>query len=184
MTNILSAVKLSGTTSNELSVGVIQSITANEFATVYDSEGNKSHTKVEPLTNYTVARIQKGYNGANTTIGGIVTSVNRKTDEVQLDFLTNNAFTGGLDLMHQWNGKEFFLDARLIGSYLNGSNESITRLQESSARYFQRPGADYVKYDTSMNALGGYGGKSRSEKAQKDSGDTQPVLHGFHPELN
>lgn len=167
MTNILSAVKLSGTTSNELSVGVVQSITANEFATVYDSEGNKSHTKVEPLTNYTVARIQKGYNGANTTIGGIVTSVNRKIDEVQLDFLTDNAFTGGLDLMHQWNGKEFFLDAKLIGSYLNGSNESITRLQESSARYYQRPGADYVRYDTSLNALGGYGGKIKIGKGSK-----------------
>jgi hypothetical protein len=167
MTKILSAVKLSGTTSKELSVGVIQSITANEFATVYDSEGNKSHTKVEPLTNYTVARIQKGYNGANTTIGGIVTSVNRKIDEVQLDFLTDNAFTGGLDLMHQWNGKEFFLDAKLIGSYLNGSNESITRLQESSARYYQRPGADYVSYDTSLNALGGYGGKIKIGKGSK-----------------
>lgn len=167
MTKILSAVKLSGTTSDELSVGLIQSITANEFATVYDSDGNKSHTKVEPITNYTVARIQKGYNGANTTIGGIVTSVNRKTDEIQLDFLTNNAFTGGLDLMHQWNGKEFFLDARLIGSYLNGSSSSITRLQESSARYYQRPGADYIRYDTSMTGLGGYGGKIKIGKGSK-----------------
>jgi len=167
MTKILSAFKLSGTTSDELSVGLIQSITANEFATVIDSEGNKSHTRVEPITNYSVARIQKGYNGANTTIGGIVTSVNRKIEEEQLDFLTNNAFTGGLDLMHQWKDKEFFLDARLIGSYLDGSSESITRLQESSARYYQRPGADYLKYDTLSTALGGYGGKLRVGKGSK-----------------
>jgi len=167
MTKILNAVKLSGTTSDELSVGVVQSITANEFATVIDSDGNKSHTKVEPLTNYSVARIQKGFNGATTTLGGILTSVNRKIDESQLDFMTDNAFTGGIDLLHQWNDKEYFLDARMIGSYLNGSSESITRLQESSARYYQRPGADYLNYDTSRTSLGGYGGKLRIGKGSK-----------------
>jgi len=167
MTKILSAVKLSGTTSDELSVGLVQSITANEFATVIDGDGKESHTKVEPLTNYSVARIQKGFNGATTTIGGILTTVNRKIDETQLDFLADNAFTGGLDLLHQWHDKEFFLDAKMIGSYLNGSTEAITRLQESSARYYQRPGADYLNYDTLSTALGGYGGKIRIGKGSK-----------------
>jgi hypothetical protein len=167
MTKILSAVKLSGTTSDELSVGLIQSMTANEFASISDKDGNKSKMKVEPLTNYTIARVQKGYNAATTTIGGMITSVNRMIDDNYLDFLTNNAFTGGIDLMHHWKDKEYYLDARMIGSYLNGSSESITRLQESSARYFQRPGADYVKYDTSMTWLGGYGGKVRIGKGSK-----------------
>lgn len=167
MTNILSAVKLSGTTSDELSVGVMQSVTANEFASVIDENGKRSHVKVEPLTNYTVARIQKGYNGATTTLGGIITSVNRKLDEAQLDFLTDNAFTGGLDFLHQWNDKEFFVEAKVLGSYLNGSSRSITRLQESSARYFQRPGIDYLSYDTSKTALSGYGAKLRIGKGAK-----------------
>ena len=56
-TTILSAVKFSGTTSKGLSVGVIQSLTANEFARVSDTSGNRSNIKVEPLTSYTVARI-------------------------------------------------------------------------------------------------------------------------------
>lgn len=167
MTKILSAIKLSGTTSEELSVGVIQSLTANEFTSVSDLNANQTKMIVEPLTNYTVARVQKGFNGATTTIGGMVTSVNRMIDDTNLDFLTNNAFTGGLDLLHHWKDKEYFLDARAIGSYLNGSSESITRLQESSARYYQRPGADYVRYDTSMTSLGGYGGKLRVGKGSK-----------------
>ena len=167
MTNILSAVKLSGTTSNELAVGVMQSITANEFATVADQTGGRSHVKVEPLTNYTVARVQKGFNGATTILGGIITSVNRSIDESQLDFLTDNAFTGGLDFLHQWNDKEYFVEAKVLGSYLNGSGASITRLQQSSARYFQRPGIDYLKYDTTKTYLSGYGAKLKIGKGAK-----------------
>jgi len=37
--------------------------------------------KVEPLTSYTVARIQKEYNAGNTFVGGMITSVNRAIDE-------------------------------------------------------------------------------------------------------
>ena len=76
-TSILSAAKFSGTTSKGLSVGLIQSVTANEYAKITDLYGNETKQKVEPLTNYTVARIQKGYNAGNTVIGGMFTSTNR-----------------------------------------------------------------------------------------------------------
>jgi hypothetical protein len=166
-TTILSAMKLSGTTSKGLSVGLIQSVTANEFASISDKDGNISKTKVEPLTNYTVARVQKGYNAGNTVLGGIFTSANRLIDDTNLEFLSNNSFTGGLDLLHHFKDKEFFVDARLIGSYIEGSEESITMLQESSARYFQRPGADYLDYDTTRTSLNGAGGKFRIGKGSK-----------------
>ena len=166
-TSILSAVKFSGTTSKGLSVGLIQSVTANEFARLSDSDGNRSSTKVEPLTNYMVARIQKGYNAGTTVVGGMLTSTNRLIEDDNLQFLSSDAYTGGLDLLHHWKDKEFFIDARLIGSYINGSTEAITALQESSARYYQRPGADYLKYDTTSTSLGGYGGKFRIGKGSK-----------------
>ena len=44
-TTILSAAKFSGTTSNGLSVGLIQSVTANEFARISDKDGNRNETK-------------------------------------------------------------------------------------------------------------------------------------------
>ena len=167
MTTILSAVKLSGTTSKGLSVGLIHSVTANEFARLSDPEGNIKTTKVEPLTNYMVARVQKSYNGANTVVGGMLTSVNRVIDESNLEFLPNDAYTGGLDMRHHWHDKEFYVDGRLIGSYLNGTTTAMTTLQESSARYYQRPGADYLDYDTTRTTLSGYGGKFKIGKGSK-----------------
>jgi hypothetical protein len=167
MTTILSAVKVSGTTSNGLSLGLIHSITANEYAKLSDSDGNKNTEKVEPLTNYMVARVQKSYNGANTVVGGMLTSVNRAITDKDLGFLPENAYTGGLDLKHFWNDKEFYIEGRLIGSHLNGSTESMKTLQESSARYYQRPGANYLDYDTTRTTLSGTGGKFMIGKGSK-----------------
>ncbi len=166
-TTILSSVKFSGTTSGGLSVGLIESVTANEFARVSDQEGNRSSIKVEPLTNYTVARIQKGFNSGTTVLGGMLTSTNRVIEDEHLEFLPTDAITGGIDLIHRWKDKEFFIDANLVGSYIGGSKEAITALQRSSARYYQRPGADYLNYDTASTNLGGHGGKFRIGKGSK-----------------
>jgi hypothetical protein len=166
-TTILSAIKFSGTTSKGLSVGLIQSITANEYARFSNITGSRSSMKVEPFTNYMVARIQKGYNAGNTVLGGMLTSVNRFGEEKELEFLSDDAYTGGLDLLHHWKDKEFFLDAKLTGSYVSGSRQSIASLQESSARYYQRPGAGYLDYDTTRTSLSGLGGKLRIGKGSK-----------------
>lgn len=166
-TSILSAVKFSGTTSKGLSVGLIQSVTANQRAKIADAAGNRSTEQVEPLTSYTIGRIQKGYNAGNTTIGGMITSTNRFIDDPALEFLSHDAYTGGLDLLTHWRDKEFFLDAKLTGSYIDGSVESVRRLQESPVHYFQRPGMKYLNYDTTKTALSGQGGKIRIGKGSK-----------------
>ena len=158
-TTIMDAVKLSGKTAGGLSLGVVQSLTAPEYAKLSDGEGNKDKQAVEPLTNYTILRIQQDYHESTTMLGGMLTSVNRFFDDAHLDFLSHNAFAGGLDLLHQWNNKKYFIDARLLGSYIDGSAMAIRNLQESSARYYQRPGAGYLNYDTTSTHLGGYGGK-------------------------
>jgi hypothetical protein len=167
MTTILSAAKFSGTNSKGMSVGLIQSVTANEYAKITDLDGNESRTKVEPLTNYLVGRIQKGYNAGNTVIGAMVTSTNRFIEDEELEFLPTDALTGGLDLLHHWKDKKFFVNAKLIGSYIKGSQEAITVLQESSARYYQRPGADYLNYDITRTSLNGLGGKVEVGKGSK-----------------
>ncbi len=158
-TTILSAIKFSGTTSKGLSLGLIQSVTANEYAKLSDQYGNRSESKIEPLTNYMVARVRKGYKAGNTVIGGMFTSTNRFIEDKSLEFLSNEAYTGGLDIRHHWKDKKYYLDAKLLGSYIGGSKQAITILQESSARYYQRPGADYLDYDTTRTSLTGYGGK-------------------------
>ena len=59
-TTILSALKFSGTTSNGLSIGIIQSLTANEKAQVSNPEGDITDRQAEPLTSYTVAQNPEG----------------------------------------------------------------------------------------------------------------------------
>lgn len=182
-TTILSAVKFSGTTSSGLSVGLIQSVTAGMYARISDRNGNITKEQVEPLTNYTVARVQKGYNAGNTVIGGMFTSTNRFHQSNNLDFLSNNAYTGGVDLLHHWKDKEFFVEARLFGSYVDGNAKSITTLQESSARYYQRPGASYLNYDTTLTHLSGLGGKLLVGKGAKGLWRYSAGITWFSPGL-
>ena len=163
-TTILSAIKVSGKTSKNLSVGVMQSLTAKESAKISTLNGKITSKPVEPLTNYTVARIQKNYHDGNTIIGGIFTATNRFIHSNQLDFLSHDAYTGGLDLTQQWDNKKYYLDAKLIGSNIKGSPQAITLLQEAPARYYQRPGASYLKLDTTRTYLNGIGGKVKFGK--------------------
>jgi hypothetical protein len=165
-TTILSAAKISGKTADGLAVGVLHSLTANEQAQIRSS-GTERTLSVEALTNYMIARVQKDFEQGNTIVGGIVTSVNRFIEDPHLDFLSRNAFTGGLDLLHHWNDKEFYVDAKLVGSTINGSPQAISILQNSSARYYQRPDASNVTYDDSRTALSGYGGSVSVGKGSK-----------------
>jgi hypothetical protein len=165
-TSILSAVKISGKSSKGLAVGILQSLTANENAQLF-SGGKIKDVRVEPLTSYTVARVQRDFKEGNTVLGGIFTATNRFINQPQLEFLNQNAFTGGIDFLHQWNKKEFFLDAKFIGSTINGSTDAISNLQLSSARYYQRPDARNVKFDPNRTQLSGQGGRIKIGKGSK-----------------
>ena len=165
-TSILSAVKISGKSSKGLAVGVLQSLTANENAQLY-SGGIQRNVRVEPLTSYTVGRVQQDFNEGTTVLGGIFTSTNRFINDPYLKFLNQNAYTGGIDFLHQWKQKEFYLDAKIIASTINGSTEAIQNLQLSSARYFQRPDTDKKRFDPSLTQLSGQGGHLKIGKGSK-----------------
>jgi len=165
-TPILGAVKLSGKTAKGFSLGILQSLTASGEARI-DSLGKRRTLNVEPLTNYAVVRALQDFKQGNTVLGGIFTSTNRFLNAPQLNFMNRNAYTGGLDLLHQWNDKEFYLDAKLVGSSINGSHEAIAGLQQSPARYYQRPDIRYAGLDTSLSQLSGYGGSIRMGKGSK-----------------
>ena len=163
---ILSAVKFSGKTAEGLSVGALQSFTANEKATINSLSGDRK-VSVEPFTSYAVARVQRDFNQSNTMFGGILTSTNRSINSPDLYFLNKGAFTGGLDLMHYWKEKEYYLEAHVIGSDIHGETEAIRSLQLSSARYYQRPDAGYLHYDSTLTSLSGHGGKIKIGKGSK-----------------
>lgn len=182
-TTILSAVKVSGKTAKNLSIAVMQSFTARERATLSNLQGRETLQPVEPLTNYTVARIQKNFHNGNTIIGGILTSTNRFIHNQKLDFLSNDAYTGGLNLTQEWKDKEFYVTAQMIGSHVKGSRRAITLLQEAPARYYQRPDAGYLKFDTTRTFLDGFGGKVKIGKGSKGLWRYATSLSWYSPGL-
>jgi hypothetical protein len=157
-TRILGAAKLTGKTEKGLSVGIMEALTADTKATI-DNAGEEHRETMEPLTNYALARVQKDFNKGNTIIGGAVTSAIRKLDGSGMDYLHKNATTGGVDFTQYFKDRNYTLNAAFYLSNVQGSTDAISSTQQSSARYFQRPDADYVELDESRTSLSGVGGK-------------------------
>jgi hypothetical protein len=165
-TTILGAAKMSGKTAKGFSIGALQSLTANEYANI-DSLGKRKRHNVEPLTNYALVRVQQDYKQGNTMLGGILTSTNRFLNASHLEFMNHHAYTGGIDLFHQWHDKKYYVDAKIVGSNIMGSREAMINLQQSSARYYQRPDIDYLHIDSAATQLSGYGGSIKIGKGSK-----------------
>ena len=173
-TSIIGATKLTGKTKNGLSVGFLDAVTAEEKAEI-DNDGIRTYQTVEPLTNYFVGRVQKDFNSGNTIIGGMVTGVNRDMKEIPLvgeesDNLINRlpgaAYSGGLDFTQYFKEKTYMFNVNAAFSQINGTESAILRAQQSSARYFQRPGS-YISLDPSRTSLSGSGGRIQFLKAGK-----------------
>ncbi|WP_163326264.1 DUF5916 domain-containing protein [Draconibacterium mangrovi] len=164
-TTIAGALKLSGKTSKGLSFGIIESLTTKEFADIYDA-GEEFSQVVEPLSNYFIGRFQQEYDHGNTLIGGMLTQTHRTIKDEHLNFLSSNALTYGADFTRYWKDREYFFETKLIGSSINGDEEAISRLQTSSARYYQRPDSDNA-YDPNLTKLNGIGASVKAGKWSK-----------------
>ena len=156
---ILGALKLTGTNRHGVTIGAIQSLTARSSQKV-TRVGAESKEETEPLTSYTVARVQKNWNG-NTLLGGMITSVNRFLQQPHLeDHLARNAFTAGVDFTQYFSNRLYYVDMKGMFSSLGGSREAIERLQNNPVHYFGRASAaGYLDVDnrrTSLNGTGGY----------------------------
>lgn len=154
---ILGAAKLTGKNKKGFSWGILESVTAVEKALV-DSSGYRQKRTVEPLTNYFVGRVQQDINKGNTIIGGMLTATNRSIEDPKLKWLHDKAYTGGVDFLHHWKDRTYFINARGIMSYVAGSTKAITNTQQASERYFQRPDNHYKRVDTTRTSLTGTGG--------------------------
>lgn len=159
-TSILGAFKLSGKTRNGLSIGILESVTAEEDAGV-SLDGHEDRQVVEPLTNYFAGRLEKDFRNGDVQIGGMVTAVNRDIDDPHLDFMVEEAYAGGLDFSSYFKDRDYRLEANVLGSNLRGSEQALQRVQRSSARYFQRPDNDSADFDPNRTSLGGTAGSVR-----------------------
>ncbi|MFA6125777.1 MAG: DUF5916 domain-containing protein [Bacteroidales bacterium] len=154
---ILGAAKISGRTENGWSVGLLESVTAEEKAEI-DYNGEKRTETVEPLTNYLIGTLRKDMNDGNTVISGMVTSTNRKLDATTIDQLHSGAYSAGVDFTQYFKDKTYMLMVKSYISQVTGTPDVITQTQMSSARYYQRPDADHLHLDTTRTSLFGNGG--------------------------
>ena len=156
-TAILGAAKFSGKTRSGWSIGILESITANEYAKVYNN-GTEREEIVEPLTNYVVVRAQKDFNERNSFIGGIFTATNRNLDG-NFNNLHKAAYTGGIDFRHDWNDRNYSLSGNFSVSHVIGSKEAITETQQTLTHMFHRVDATHVSVDQNRTSLTGTGGR-------------------------
>ena len=162
-TSILNALKITGKNKKGLSLGVVNSMTSKEYATIA-SEDASSKEAVEPFTNYFVGRVKQDFNRGSTTIGGIATSTIRSIKDSQLEFLADKSFAGGLDFEHNWLNRKYFINAKSFYSKIDGSERAISRLQRSSQHLYQREDADYLQYNPDLTSLQGWGGECSGGK--------------------
>ena len=156
-TTILGAAKLTGKNKKGFSWGILESVTSPERAKI-DSLGIRKSAMIEPMTNYVVGRMQQDINKGNTVVGGMFTSTNRNLADANLQWLHKEAYTGGLDVVHNWNNRKYFVSAKTVFSNVRGSEEAITMTQEAPERYFQRPDNLHADVDTTRKSLTGTAG--------------------------
>ena len=156
-TRILAAGKLSGRTSEGWSVGVLNALTGSEEARAV-VDGERISVEVEPMTSYSVGRLQRDLRGGETSIGGIATATLRDGSGADDLLLHRAAYTGGMDFRHRFREGTMEVRGFFLGSRVEGSEEAIFRTQHSPARYYQRPDADHVEVDPDATSLTGASG--------------------------
>ena len=155
-TRILGAAKVSGRTPGGWSVGVMNAVTNREGARFVAPDGTRGSAQVEPLSNYFVGRVRRDLNAGATVLGGLFTAANRELgDEALEGMLHRGAYVAGADFLHTWGNRAWSLSGYLAGTRVTGTPGVILATQRGSARYYQRPDADYLAVDEDRTSLSG-----------------------------
>jgi hypothetical protein len=153
---ILGAAKISGRTSSGLSVGVLGAVTGNEFGEGLFQDGSRDDFLVEPRSQFGVLSLAQDLNDGTTTFAAIATGMRRElpTDE-SFDWLPSAAFSGGARFKHQWADRDWSLWGVLGVGQVRGSETAITRIQNASNHYYQRPDATRFALDPTATSMMG-----------------------------
>ena len=157
-TTILGSAKFSGKTKNGFSMGILESITAQEFAHI-SLNGEETSQIVEPLTNYIVGSVSQDIKQGESKVGLTMTALNRSLNDTGLeDQYHSKAYSGGINLFHSWKSREWQVKGNFIFSHVEGTAAKITDTQNSFEHYFQRPDAEHLHINQEKTSLTGHGG--------------------------
>ena len=158
-TTILGAAKLTGKTAKGWSLGLLEAITSTEKAPT-QTAFIRGEAVVEPMTNYTVVRLQRDI-GRRAGVGLLTTAVNRRvTTPVVAATLPDAAYVAGADgYLFLDADRDWAMNFAASGSRVNGSPAAISRLQYAPQRYYQRPDAHHLHLDPAATSLSGFSGR-------------------------
>ncbi|MBI4553535.1 MAG: carbohydrate binding family 9 domain-containing protein [Candidatus Latescibacteria bacterium] len=128
-TTILSAAKITGKTAHKTTFGMLDAITSSEDATILQN-GVRQTARIEPLTNYWVGRVQQDILSGNSTVGLLMTAVNRKD--------AASAYTGGVDWNLKWHNNTYAASGQIAGSQVG--HLTYQRGYASQARFSKQGG--------------------------------------------
>ncbi|HEX8212698.1 MAG TPA: DUF5916 domain-containing protein [Longimicrobium sp.] len=153
---ILGAGKVSGKV-GPWTLGIMDAVTAAEKARFVTEGGERESATVEPLTNYFVSRVRREMRGGRTVVGGMATATHRDMSDDAFDpLLRSQAFFGGVDGEHSWSNRLWKVSGYVAATSVAGSRDVIEAAQRSSARYYDRPDADYLALDPTRTSLTGH----------------------------
>lgn len=182
-TTIASAVKITGKTNGGLSVGVLQTLTPEETASV-GSPSFPRRATVEPFGSYTVARLDKDWGKGNTSLGGMLTQVHRSIGDPALAFLPDDAVTGGVDFSRYLGNRGWLIEAAGVFSRVSGDPAAILARQTNAVHYYQRADATHLGVDGTRRTLTGYGGSLRAGTSDTRRLRLTGRLHWYSPGLD
>jgi hypothetical protein len=167
MSTILAAAKLTGRLPSGTSIGALAALTDDEWASTFDpASGAFAQTRVAPLTGWGVVRAQREIGASASTVGLVGTGVWRSlgSDQALSAELNRSAFSGGADWNLRFRGGKYAVRGHLGASRVDGAPEAIAKVQQTSARYFQRPDVGYVRFDPGRTSLVGWSGMIEAAK--------------------
>lgn len=187
-TTILGAAKITGKLGRGWTIGVLDALTDAEDGffqrtTVEASSGrlitDRWQQRVEPMSNYLVARATKDY-GKDSRIGAMLTSVKRLHNDDTRFTLREDAYFAGVDGHTRFRNKSWIFEWLGGTSMVEGSKESIASTQRSGLRYYQRPDAEHVELDPTRTSLSGW---TMRTTLNKQTGKWRPnfQVHAYSP---
>ena len=154
-TTILGAAKIVGRTDGGTSFGIMEAVTAPEYAQIEQTVNGKKVQRehlIEPLTNYFVGRIKQDVLKGNSNVGLITTVVNRRD--------SNSAYVGGIDWDLRFANDMYQITGTVAGSHageLDARKSGYVALLEVDKRGGWLRGETYVETfspDFEINDLG------------------------------
>lgn len=146
-TTILGAAKLTARVRSGLSVGLLDAVTRRAHGA--------GDVTVQPATNHAALRAQQDLRRGESSVGVMLTGVQRGLDSWSEPYVRRDAYVGAVDFRHRFLGQRYQVSGSLDLSRVAGSAAAITATQRDPVHYYQRPD-DAVALDSGRTSLAGH----------------------------